>query len=575
MWEIILFVCVLLFVTYPYWGPYLNSLIQGLGESGGSEDSGNPNAPPEQPMLGSRVIGVKASDKQLYVKNKINEPWYQLESLWLGTGGTGTNSGSTAGVGNPQSYLYSFLSAVQMRDGKLLALTVDNKLLFKSNFSDPWTVVATEDVNTIPMKTISQLSTGKIIGIGRNNKMYTKDSLSSPWIFLVDTDCISLQELGDGTLLGLRKINDKCQFQSKSSLTSVWNPLKNNEIPCGIEKPQTGNTIDNVGVDPYSLNWNNGFAVLKNMKFNVHQAIDNEWKNLSGTYIMDGIVTTIGIFPYRSMGSDQKLGEALSPLFSWVELLFRKGYKIIKSIGDKVFNRISVFKEVINAKLYYRLVGIDTDGYLHTSNQFTLDSANLPDFVWTKQPTDNCCYSDVYQLNDLTMVAIKKDDGLLYTRNNWVSPWVKLGVAEPIIKQIAVLSDGKIAGISDNVNNSCSPSANTQTCLFIRKTLTSPWERDTSAINLNFLSLMRDGSQLGVFLDNKVRTRVKTGLQWNEVSNSDGVKAVVQMADGTFIGLSSGLNNGALVTRKSFISDETWKDLPDTTCCWTSIQNLR
>jgi hypothetical protein len=388
---------------------------------------------------------------------------------------------------------------------------------------------------------------------------------------------VSLQELSNGTLLGLRKINDAsdiCVFQSKSSLTSPWNPLKNNTSICSQEQTIT------VGGQNLTIgsNFDNGFAVLKNMKFKPHQKYDDEWETLSGTYVMDGIIIGGIIYPYRSMGSDQKLGEEMSPLFNKGELHDeKKGLRVAKFTGRSsvFFNRCSVFKEVINGRLYYRLIGIDTYGGLHTSNQFTLDSTDLPAFVWTQESTNNCCYNDVYQLNDLTMVAIKKEDGLLYTRSNWVSPWVKLGVKEPIIKQIAVLADGSIAGISDNINNSCSPFANTQTCLFIRKKMTSPWERDTSTVNINFLSLMRDGSQMGVFLDNKVRTRVKTGLQWNEVTNSEGVKAVVQMVDGTFIGLSSGLNNGSLVTRKSFFSDETWTDLPDSTCCWTSIQNLR
>jgi hypothetical protein len=580
----ILVFCAVLYMAVPGFRDMVDKAFSDFGsvfEDQPLEDSlpEEPPAPAPGPLLGSRLIGVK-SDNKVYIKEKLDQPWLLLEEYAAGNRGNQSTGMSTVGITNPPPVNVStlkFRSAAQLQSGEIVGLTTDNKLYTRANLSASWEPVNTLSANSIPMSKITQLSSGMIIGISRSRKFYTKTSLNAPWVYLSETDCIALEQLSDGRLLGIRESEGSRFFSLKTNLDSPWSPITTRALVSkDIESTDARTSIPD-------------FAIIKNMTFTNITKASGEWKTMTGTFMTDGIANfTVLPITYMMNGQTSGLMNAMvRDVFLDQTSVWQTFLSIFGANTPKPEKRsfIAIYRELTpSGTTVYRLVGGDSWGKLYVSSTFSL-TRPISDLSWTSDnAVYNCCFDDFHQLNDNRMVAIKKSDGLLYTRDNWNENWRLVTGEEVNITQIAVLSDGRLTGISDENDISISCQQTSGTCagnkLYVRKTITSGWEKETpkQTVNLLYLSLMRDGSQIGIYKNGtSVISRVRFGNaeDWKSMPNTSGVKAICQMADGSFVGISSGMNNGKLVKRKSLLSG-SWEEITeDETCCWLSIQNLK
>ena len=550
-WIIIIFVCIILYYTGFFDDLFSNTPSTDSDSSSNSTpDSDNTD---EKPKLGSRLIGVK-TDNTIHIKENINAPWVPIQRVGKATGST-NGLGSTKALGINTDTLFDenikAKSVVQLNSGMLLALTINNELYTKDSLSSStWSKVqAAGGINNIALRSVLQLKDKRIIGISRDNKMYIKNSLLSPWEFLVNTDCIALSQLSDGTILGYRYVNNEHKLFSKTTLTGLWNELQNSGLWDLVAYLNLLKALFNgdiigtrVGID---------FTVIPNVTFKTRTKTFNSssYATGAGTYIMDAIVTSSGrIMPYRNRtvtSFEPPLPNMLDfPSYNWTKYI-----------------KVATFRE---ANGQVRLILIDNEGLLYSTNTFYPDETNfftnelrisrIDEYSSTIQR-----FEDIHQLDDNTILAIEYTSGLLYTRQNWISDWVIVGETAIEIQQISTLPSGKILGVSKDNK------------LYFKSKLDSPWERENNTINIIYTSILTTGYRLGVFTNYNIYTSVDGGKTWTKVENTIGVKAACQMSDKQIIAI--GASDGKIKIKEILESEESWKTLDDT-CCWISIQNL-
>ncbi|MBE9239357.1 hypothetical protein IQ227_25975, partial [Anabaena aphanizomenioides LEGE 00250] len=105
---------------------------------------------------------------------------------------------------------------------------------------------------------------------------------------------------------------------------------------------------------------------------------------------------------------------------------------------------------------------------------------------------------------------------------------------------ITVMPDGTIVGIG--MNNQ----------LYTRKTLTSNWEHIANSGSVLGITVMPDGTIVGIGMNNQLYTRKTLTSNWEHIANSGSVIGITVMSDGTIVGI--GMNN-QLYTRKTLTSN--------------------
>ena len=104
-------------------------------------------------------------------------------------------------------------------------------------------------------------------------------------------------------------------------------------------------------------------------------------------------------------------------------------------------------------------------------------------------------------------------DKQLYMRSTLTNPWQLVANSGPVIS-IAVMNDGTIVGVG------------TDKKLHTRATLTSPW----LPVNRSMISVavMNDGTIVGVGDDKQLYTRATLTSPWQLVANSGSVISIAQ-----------------------------------------------
>jgi len=165
------------------------------------------------------LIGVD-KDSIVYVKNDLNDQWKELKD--------------------------KMLSVVQIYDGTLLGVGMDNLLYTKpSIFTGEWKS-AKSDVKLIMIK---YLSDNTLAGIGLDNKLYIKTDISG-WILFTGEQpvLISVEQLQTGLFIGIGK--DNIMYTKGRAVTDKWIPNPGKTKLQSVSQ-LSNKTILGVGQDGY------------------------------------------------------------------------------------------------------------------------------------------------------------------------------------------------------------------------------------------------------------------------------------------------------------------------------------
>lgn len=152
-------------------------------------------------------------------------------------------------------------------------------------------------------------------------------------------------------------------------------------------------------------------------------------------------------------------------------------------------------------------------------------------------------------------------NGKLHTRANLHATWVPAQDLGSKVKAVTIMKDGNILGVGmDNK-------------LYTRslKSLERPGEKGKQKTNLDSywmkasvsskvyrVAIMKDGSILGVGMDNKLYTRTNLEAEWVIAPNYGEVKGITVMRNGTILGIGM---NGRLLTRANL--NTKWLQTPN------------
>jgi uncharacterized protein YuzE len=541
-----------------------------------------------------QILGI-GDDQQLYTRININEPW--------------TKSPDVSG---------RVIAVTIMQDGTILGVGTDYKLYTRTNLDSPWWVKAPDNGLVIG---VTIMHDGTILGVGTDYKLYTRLDLNSSWIKAPDNGLvIGVTIMQDGTILGVGK---DYKLYTRLGLNSSWVKAPDNGLVIGVTIMQDG-TILGVGTD-YKLytrldlnsSWvkapDNGLVIgvtmyapptsppLPNPQIHLLKSLDFSDQVKTIKFKKNGYPLDYhSCYSYRLMhlqamlrlpdfeGKRYYMGtysQSVASDGSEGGMVFVGEWDGKSEFGNvtwcDVFNnnhRGGGFNHPGDLRLLDNVVVIagqnwDNTDYpfckkLHRGNggQFVLFyDVSKPDSPYYMGKLNSCWKDNVeYKIQgEIDEVSISKSGDYYYLsfneikcKSKSINPdarweliegnfWIK-APDNGLVIGVTIMQDGTILGVGTDYK------------LYTRLDLNSSWVKAPDNGLVISVTIMQDGTILGVGTDYKLYTRLDLNSSWVKAPDNGLVIGVTIMQDGTILGVGTDYK---LYTRLDLNS--SWVKAPD------------